>query len=106
MLCLLGQAMVVSNGRAEPLELQPKALALLAYLALTPQGVERRELAELIFPDADEPRAALRWHLSYLRSNTSGFITQELHATRSHVQLTLATDVDRFRQGIQHILEF
>src|SRR5258706_9815737 len=105
MLCLLGQPMAVSNGYTKRLDLQPKALALLAYLALTPQAVERRELAELLFPDADEPRAALRWHLSYLRSTTPDLITQELHATRSHVQLTLATDVAQFRQGVQHILE-
>ncbi len=44
-----------------------KPWALLAYLALTERAPSRRELASLLFADADDPLAALRWSLSQLR---------------------------------------
>lgn len=44
-----------------------KAWALLAYLLLSPDRVDRRRLATALFPDAEDPGAALRWNLSQLR---------------------------------------
>jgi DNA-binding SARP family transcriptional activator len=44
-----------------------KPWALLAYLSLTERPPSRRELASLLFGDADDPLAALRWSLSQLR---------------------------------------
>lgn len=44
-----------------------KAWGLLAYLALRPAPASRSQLAGLLFGDADDPLAALRWNLSELR---------------------------------------
>lgn len=44
-----------------------KAWGLLAYLALRPAGVSRSHLAGLLFADAEDPLAALRWNLTELR---------------------------------------
>lgn len=50
-----------------PLQLRPKALALLVYLALSEEPQPRSGVAELFFPEATNPRDSLRWYLSYLR---------------------------------------
>lgn len=63
---LLGYPRVVRDG----IELQPrgrKSWGLLAYLLLANQPISRDRLAELLFPDADDPLGALRWSLSDLR---------------------------------------
>lgn len=44
-----------------------KTWGLLAYLALRPAGASRSHLANILFADADDPLAALRWNLSELR---------------------------------------
>lgn len=44
-----------------------KPWALLAYLLLTPSGVTRRDLAELLWPEADDPLAAARWSILQVR---------------------------------------
>jgi DNA-binding SARP family transcriptional activator len=44
---------------------------LLAYLALAERAPSRRELASLLFADADDPLAALRWSLSQLRKSVA-----------------------------------
>lgn len=44
-----------------------KAWGLLAYLALRPAGASRSHLAGLLFADAEDPLAALRWNLTELR---------------------------------------
>lgn len=44
-----------------------KAWGILAYLVLSPGGVNRQHLAALLFEDAEDPLAALRWNLSELR---------------------------------------
>ena len=73
MLCLLGRPTVLVGTGADAPGVRPKAIAVLAYLALhegTP--APRRELARLVFPDAEAPLAALRWHLHHLRSTGPG----------------------------------
>lgn len=65
----LGAPRLEKNNR--PLELDTrKAVALAAYLALTPTAHERDELATFFYPDADtsRARAALRRTLSTLKS--------------------------------------
>lgn len=54
-----GGAVVRPRGR--------KSWAVLAYLLLAPGPPSRARLAELLFPDAEDPLAALRWSLSDLR---------------------------------------
>lgn len=44
-----------------------KAWALLAHLVRAERPVGRRTLADLLFPDATDPAATLRWNLSQLR---------------------------------------
>jgi DNA-binding SARP family transcriptional activator len=63
---LLGAPQVESEG----LTLVPrgrKTWALLAYLVLADSPPSRQRVAELLFPEADDPLGALRWTLSDLR---------------------------------------
>jgi pimeloyl-ACP methyl ester carboxylesterase len=105
MLCLLGKPAVLEDGERRPLALRPKALAVLAYLALTARAAPRRELARLVFPDAEEPLAALRWHLHHLRSAAPGFIATNLIAGRDRIGLAVPTDVALFRDRAVRICE-
>ena len=100
MLCLLGPAALHSDGQLRPLNLRPKALALLVRLALVEGSQDRDVLAELLFPDAANPRESLRWHLSQLRAG----LPLHLDSDRRTVALTTSTDVARFRVGADRIL--
>ena len=99
LLCLLGQPGLLSRGRFSPLALRPKAVALLMYLAMADGEVGRHDLARLLFPEAEEPLATLRWHLAFLRGAAPPFITRRLHATRGRLALSIPTDVALFRRG-------
>jgi pimeloyl-ACP methyl ester carboxylesterase/DNA-binding SARP family transcriptional activator len=104
MLCLLGPPAVRLGDVLSPLKLRPKALALLVRAAL--EGpVSRVDLADLIFPEAEAPRAALRWHLNYLRAQLPESVRKELVITPEHVALDARTDVEVFRRGAKRILE-
>ncbi len=103
MLCLLGRPAVAVEAQPSPLALRPKALALLAYLALTERPLARREAARLIFPEAEDPMAVLRWHLNYLRAAAPRFIIERLRATRDEVAFSGPTDVSVFRQGADRV---
>src|SRR3989442_1704073 len=61
---LLGTPALITEDGPVPLRLQPKALALLGYVATAGRPVSRRDLARLLFPDADHARGALRWPLA------------------------------------------
>lgn len=64
---LLGPPRIVrGDGQAVALR-GHKAWGLLAYLALRPAGATRSHLAGLLFADAEDPLAALRWNLTELR---------------------------------------
>ncbi len=64
---LLGPPCIVhGDGRKVTLR-GHKAWGLLAYLALRPSAAGRSHLAGLLFADAEDPLAALRWNLSELR---------------------------------------
>lgn len=64
---LLGSPRVlVKNAAVAPVR-GHKAWGLLAYLALQPGAVARQRLAGLLFEDAEDPLAALRWNLRELR---------------------------------------
>ena len=66
---LLGRPALHRDGRPAASPRGRKAWALLAYLALAERAPSRRELASLLFADADDPLAALRWSLSQLRKS-------------------------------------
>ena len=64
---LLGRPRVLREGTIEAVLRGNKAWGLLAYLLQHPAGVSRQRLAALLFEDAEDPLAALRWNLSELR---------------------------------------
>lgn len=64
---LLGAPRVERDGQALPAPRGHKVWGLLTYLIRSKAGVTRRHLAELLFEDAEDPLAALRWNLSELR---------------------------------------
>src|SRR6266508_1178427 len=89
LLALLGQPSVLAGTRLAPLGLRPKAVALIAYLALEGREVRRRDVARLLFPEAEEPLAVLRWHLAHVRSIAPSLIARHLRATREGVALPI-----------------
>ncbi|MEV0583642.1 BTAD domain-containing putative transcriptional regulator [Nonomuraea sp. NPDC050310] len=64
---LLGPPAIERDGAPARPPRGRKSWALLAYLVLTDRPPGRRHLAELLFGDADDPLAALRWTLAELR---------------------------------------
>ena len=64
---LLGAPRVERDGHALPAPRGHKAWGLLAYLIISDGVASRQQLAALLFEDADDPLAALRWNLSELR---------------------------------------
>jgi DNA-binding SARP family transcriptional activator len=67
---LLGDPTIERDGTLVPAPAGRKSWALLAYLALAEQPPGRRQVAELLFPDADDPLGSLRWTLSEIRRAT------------------------------------
>ena len=97
---LLGPPRVLRDGVPVAFDTR-KAMALLAYLALSEGPRPRDALADLLWPDADLTRArgALRRTLSALRTVVGA---DRVEANRDHVRLVggpgLVVDVDRFRE--------
>ena len=64
---LLGRPRVTRGGKAAPAPRGYKVWGLLAYLLRTDRPPSRAELVSLLFGEADDPFAALRWNLTALR---------------------------------------
>jgi DNA-binding SARP family transcriptional activator len=101
-LTFLGAPRIVRDG--EPVEVDTrKAVALLAYLAVTARPHTRDALCSLLWPESDHEhaRAALRRTLSTLRK---GLGDEWVEAERDRVDLrrrpSLRVDVAEFRSGI------
>src|SRR2546430_17233681 len=60
---LLGRPGLEHDGTSRRLE-GHKPWALLTYLLLEPHAPTRRELADLLWSEADDPLGAVRWSLS------------------------------------------
>ncbi len=73
----LGEMLALRGREAIPLPQSKKTRALLAYLAVTGRPHRRERLCSLLWDVPDDPRAALRWSLSKLRS-----IVDEPHLQR------------------------
>jgi len=101
MLCLLGPPATTTGDGLHPLDLRPRALGLLAHLALAEEPQPRSRLADLLFPHATNPRDSLRWYLSYLRRQLPGALVFD----GSNVSARIETDVRLFREGTARILE-
>lgn len=63
---LLGPPTIQGDGQTRELP-GNKPWALLTYLLLAARPPSRRELTELLWPEADDPLAALRWSLLQVR---------------------------------------
>lgn len=64
---LMGAMRVELDGVEQPPPRGHKPWAILAYLLLSRTRVTRSALSELLFAEAKDPQAALRWNLSELR---------------------------------------
>src|SRR5438552_13989622 len=69
---LLGPPLLIRDGVVYAAPRGRKVWALLAYLALSDRPPSRQQLTDLLFPDAEDPAAALRWNLSELRRLLGG----------------------------------
>src|SRR5258707_9670801 len=99
-LSLLGGPHLERGGQSVPIE-RRKALAVLAYLALTAESQRRESLATMFWPEADssEGRAALRRTLSVLNSALDGGLDVQ-RDTVGLLPAQIELDVDRFRRSI------
>jgi DNA-binding SARP family transcriptional activator len=86
---LLGSPALERDGSPVPAPRGRKSWGLLAYLVLSRNPPSRRELAELLFSDADDPLGALRWSLSQIRRA----ISPEAEVGGDPVRLELGTEV-------------
>jgi len=82
---LLGEVEVARDGESIPLPPSKKTRALLAYLAATRQPHRRERLCSLLWEIPDDPRGALRWSLSRLRSVVDEPAITRIVATRDSV---------------------
>ena len=89
---LLGTPHVERNGERVTAPRGRKCWALLAYLLLRERPASRLALAELLFPDADDPLRALRWTLVELRRALGG--SEILHGDPLQLDLPAGTHVD------------
>ena len=64
---LLGPPAIERDGHPLRSPRGRKAWALLSYVLLAERPPSRRDLAEMLFGDADDPLGALRWTLAELR---------------------------------------
>ncbi|MDV3222211.1 BTAD domain-containing putative transcriptional regulator [Intrasporangium sp.] len=96
---LLGPPSVELDGGALPPPRGSKAWALLAYLSLTDARVPRSRLAGLLFEDAEDPAAALRWSLSQLRRALAGVADVDGDPVRLTFRPGTVVDVDVVARG-------
>ncbi len=104
-LALLGPPEITVDGK--PLEVDTrKAIALIAYLAVSADQPTREQLADLLWPglDPERGRATLRRTLSALRTGLSG---KWLHTDRTRVWLNgdhRVSDIEEVKElvGVNH----
>jgi DNA-binding SARP family transcriptional activator len=69
-----------------------KSWALLTYLLLSERAPTRRELTTLLFDEADDPLAALRWGLSEVRRALGDHVTIEGDPVRLRLRPEVVVD--------------
>ena len=93
---LLGELTLTDGALALPLPASRKTRALFVYLLRCNGPVRRERLCELFFDVPDDPRAALRWSLSKIRTMLCRY-ADCLVADRDRVELVttrIVTDVE------------
>ena len=92
---LLGELRVTLDGSEVALPASKKARALLAFLVATDRPHRRERLCELFWDLPDDPKAALRWALSKLRSAGGAAEDSRIVADRERVHFdTEGVEVD------------
>lgn len=97
--CLIGELKLVDGSRALPLPTSRKTRALFVYLLQVGRPVLRERLCELFFDIPDDPRAALRWSLSKIRTMLCRH-ADALVADRERAEIRgdrIVTDVQQIR---------
>lgn len=90
---VLGNFRVEFEGKRLPLPPSKKTRALFAYLAVVNKSVQRERLCEIFWEVPDDPRSALRWSLTKIRSFL-GEYGHVLQTDRNTVQLCLSSALD------------
>lgn len=83
----IGEFTVSIDGKELALPKSKRTRALLAYLAITNRPHRRDRLCELFWSVPDDPRGALRWSLSKIRSLVNDQVLERLVADRERVTL-------------------
>lgn len=102
---LLGELEVRRGGNVPALPASRRTRALLAYLVVTGSVHSRSALCDLLWENPDDPRAALRWSLTKLRSVVDDPGVRRLRADREHVSFHVAdceTDIQQVRTLLAH----
>lgn len=102
-LTMLGSMSLIVGGTPAALPQSKKTRALLAYLALNPKEHRRERLCDLFWEMPDDPRAALRWSLSKLRTLLNTPEKDRIVANRETVALDsgdLAVDVKEIHDSL------
>lgn len=95
---LLGKPRVERGGQTVCAPRGQKVWALLGYLLRSGSAVSRRHLVDLLFADAEDPQAALRWNLSELRKLLGTSCLQGDMLAIAH-DLSTYVDVHALTQG-------
>ena len=92
---VLGPISVRWNGQAIPLPASKKTRALLGFLALAPTAHGRGRLCDLLWEGPADPRGALRWSLSRIRSLVEQDGSSRIQSDRDTVRFdSSGVDVD------------
>lgn len=100
---VLGELELFARGRRVALPASKRTRALLGYLVTTGRPHLRDRLCELLWPDPDDPRAALRWSLTKLRDVVDAKSTPRIVADRERIAFEakgVALDLARLRSGV------
>jgi pimeloyl-ACP methyl ester carboxylesterase/DNA-binding SARP family transcriptional activator len=84
---VLGRLAVLRDGTKLQLPPSKKTRALLAYLAVTARPHSRSRLCAMFWSLPDDPRAALRWSLTRLRTIADSTDDRAIIADRENVEL-------------------
>lgn len=97
---LLGTPVIDVDGAPVAGPRGSKAWAILAYLALSDRPVPRARLLDLLFDEADDPAATLRWSLSQLRRALGDSVELTGDPVRFSPAPTTVVDVDIALHGL------